>query len=227
MPVEPSGIQNGGIQFPISGVRLYCPRCKREEPHNPGTDRNWGQLPARILRYKIIQTLVVPYQCQGCTAEPVIFSIRRDNVKFQLVGRNPIEVTPTPDVIPELERKYFSDAVLAYQSGQVLPAIFMLRTFIEQVWKRYNTHFAVVLAPGAITAEERGARYQEALPDDFKQRFPSFLKIYADLSAAMHDADADSTLFEKTRGEIVEHFEARKLYKLSMPTPGESAKKAT
>ena len=57
-------------------------------------------------------------------------------------------------------------------------------------------------------------RFIKALPNDFKSRFPSLLDLYRRLSAAIHAANADAVLFEDCCEKTVEHFEARKVFKL-------------
>ena len=65
-------------------------------------------------------------------------------------------------------------------------------------------------------------RYQESLPDDFKARFPSLPKVYTNLSTALHSAAADVELFEKASLEIVEHFDARRVFKLHVEHTGKA-----
>jgi hypothetical protein len=49
-----------------------------------------------------------------------------------LSGRAPIEHVLVPNVIPKNAAGFFKDALIAYQSGQTLAALFLLRTLIEQ-----------------------------------------------------------------------------------------------
>jgi len=65
-----------------------------------------------------------------------------------------------------------------------------------------------------LGGEEQGAAYQATLPPDFKARFPSLSDVYSQLSGAMHEANPDAPLFERCCANAIEHFEARKLFKL-------------
>jgi hypothetical protein len=56
--------------------------------------------------------------------------------------------------------------------------------------------------------------YQNTLPPDFKNRFPSLSDIYGKLSAAMHQADANGGWFEESCQKVEEHFDARRLFKM-------------
>ena len=111
--------------------------------------------------------------------------------------------------LPKPAAKYVSDAQIAYQSGQVLAALFLLRTFCEQ-WCR---PFALETDKADVALD----KYSASLPDDFKARFPSLKAIYSDLSAAIHAATEDAELFARSKSQIEEHFEARRLFKLSSP----------
>jgi len=55
-----------------------------------------------------------------------------------------------------------------------------------------------------------------ALPEDFKTRFPSMRTLYGDLSVDIHGASGSPALFERALVEIVQHFEARRLFKLAV-----------
>ena len=100
------------------------------------------------------------------------------------------------------------------QKGQTLAGIFLLRTFVEQFWRSLPQAQTLIQKQPRSTGDEQGAVYQTTLPDDFKNRFPSLPDIYGKLSAAMHEATADGGLFEESCDRIVEHFDARRLYRL-------------
>ena len=59
-----------------------------------------------------------------------------------------------------------------------------------------------------------GDAYQDALPKDFKERFPSLKDIYGRLSDAMHSANDDAAVLDDCSAKIIKHFEARKLFEL-------------
>lgn len=50
-------------------------------------------------------------------------------------------------------------------------------------------------------------------------RFPSLSDLYGKLSDAIHAAEASNTLFEGALKDIEEHFEARRLFKLTEDRP--------
>jgi hypothetical protein len=133
--------------------------------------------------------------------------IRREGTKLSLVGRTPMGHVDTPAYIPKSHRKFYIGAIVAFQAGQVLPALFMLRTFIEQ--------FAAsqVNAPG-LRADAVLERDMASLPDAVRGHFASPREIYAHLSDAIHNAREDEDLFKQSLSEVNEHFDARRLYKV-------------
>ena len=78
----------------------------------------------------------------------------------------------------------------------------MLRTCIEQ-WVRKGR-------PAEERTEDSMDRYQEGLPTDFKDRFPSLPKVYTEISGALHAANGDVLLFDKESRDIVEHVDAKR-----------------
>lgn len=194
---------------------MYCRTCGRTEPFNPSTatDTVRHVLEAnRPLSRDPLQVYAWGFICQGCKGPPEVVLIRRDGLKLTLSGRAPIEHVDVPKVIPKDVSQYYSGAIVAHQSGQTLAGLFMLRTCVEQ-WVRKGR-------PTEERTEVSMERYQESLPNDFKARFPSLPKIYTDLSTPLHSAAADVELFEKARREIVEHFDARRVFKLRVKPAG-------
>lgn len=191
-------------------AKVYCAKCKEIQPFNPF--KTHGETQQTITFSDLSEQLfVLEYQCQGCKEDPNIFLVKRDGLKFSLQGRSPIEVCPTPDVIPKKFKDFYSDSEIAYNSGQVLAALFLLRTFVEQ-FARDET--ANTNGSSSTRADEVLAAYMEKLPEDFKSRFPSLQNVYGLLSSALHKAESDDDLFQKCRENINEHFEARKLFKI-------------
>jgi hypothetical protein len=115
-----------------------------------------------------------------------------------------------PKTIPKEERDYFSDAVVAANTGNVLAGLFLLRTTIEQYMRR----ILKVTGKRRIKGEELAEEYARYLPDNFPQRYPSMKVIYEELSVALHSADANSTLFEDTKEAIEGHFDLLKHFPL-------------
>ncbi len=136
-----------------------------------------------------------------------MFIVRRENFKLTLSGRAPIEHIEIPRTIPKNIQRFYSGAIVAYQSGQTLAGIFLLRTLIEQWAKSVATE-------KDLQADEAIDSYLITLPDDFKGRFPSLRVLYGELSLDIHTATGSAELFEKARNQIDEHFEARRLFKI-------------
>jgi len=109
--------------------------------------------------------------------------------------------------------RFFSGAVVAHQSGQTLAGVFLLRSLIEQ-WARITTKSQAAKADEVLDA------YMNSLPIDFKSRFASMYGLYGELSADIHSATGSAELFDSARCQIVEHFEARRLFKLSTDPEG-------
>lgn len=199
------------IRFRTPDVKLFCTVCDRREAFNSISSEDFLQRFSAPVLLKsgrdTIQTFTFSFLCQSCKSVPDVFLVRRTGVKLTNSGRSPIEHVDVPGVIPKPIQKFYSDAIVAYQSGQVLAGVFLLRTLIEQ-WARW-----VVRQPD-LQADEVLEAYMEKLPPDFKTRFPSMRSLYGDLSADIHAATGSSELFEKAQSVIVEHFEARRLYKL-------------
>jgi hypothetical protein len=161
------------------------------------------------------QWFFLAYQCQQCKGLPVHFLVARKGLKLTLAGRGPIEVLPTPKVLPKHHAKYFSDAIVAHHAGQTLAGLFLLRVFIEQCWHTTPAVQELLNNDPRAPGERQGDTYQATLPSDFKARFPSLKDIYSRLSEAIHAADANASLFEEASAKIVEHFEARRLFKIT------------
>ena len=199
------------VTWPLPDAKLYCKTCDRLEPFNGVSASNVLNRSAPATggiyhRAKLVQVFCVSYLCQSCKLIPEVFLVRRVGTRLTLSGRSPIEHVPVPKNIPKQLAGFYSDAVVAHQSGQTLAALFMLRTACEQ-WTR---QFADATDKADVALE----KYMNQLPDDFKGRFPSLRTIYGELSAALHSANASESLFEAARASIEEHFAARSLFKL-------------
>ncbi|MBA4373478.1 MAG: hypothetical protein C0402_11535 [Thermodesulfovibrio sp.] len=188
-------------------IKTFCSNqsCDRIEPFNP-LPKDHVALNHRA-NGKWQQIFAVEYECQSCKGLPTVFLIRRDGLKLVLEGRSTIEHVEVPKDLPKAQKKYFSDAIVAHNSGQTLAGLFFLRTFIEQYTRELSSD-------ADLSADKLMENYMELLPKDFKDRFPSLSKIYSDLSAAVHNADASVDLFDKTILGLAEHFEAKRLYKI-------------
>jgi hypothetical protein len=200
------------IFFSTPDVKLFCENCERIEAFNSISTEDFLRREAQndkgfSSKRGIVQVFVFSFLCQACKMVPEVFIVRRENFKLVLSGRAPIEHIQTPTVIPKHIKRFYSGAIVAYQSGQTLAGIFLLRTLIEQ-WAQS------VAAKKDLQADEAIESYLATLPADFKDRFPSLRILYSDLSLDIHTATGSAELFEKARNQIDEHFEARRLFKL-------------
>lgn len=206
-------IEEAKLAFLIPHVKLFCHKCDRIEAFNclSGEDSLdfdvTGLDLTHIENKSASQVFVLSFLCQSCKVIPEVFLVRREGNKLTLSGRSPIEHVELPHVIPKAIANFFSGAVVAHQSGQTLAGVFLLRVFLEQ-WVQSRAKKSDLKVDQAID------EYMEALPTDFKGRFPSFRTIYENLSVDIHGAKGSPELFEKTRQQIIEHFEARRLFKL-------------
>lgn len=197
------------IGFDLPTINTYCSECGERWPFNPVSEGSqWVQGIGED------ECFYLGYQCQQCKGQPIRFLVCREGLKLRLAGRYPIEVLPTPKVLPKGVCKYFGDAQIAHHAGQTLAGLFLLRTFIEQFWRTVSAVQELVKAQPKATGDEQGGAYQSTLPDDFKSRFPSLTEVYDKLSDAIHSADANAPLFDESCAKIVKHFEARRIYEL-------------
>jgi len=192
-------------------VKLFCSHCRRIEAFNSVSTEEFLRRAGHSgpkLNQETVQVFVAAFLCQSCKSVPEVFIVRRVGSKLTICGRAPIETVNVPKVIPKMLRQYYSNSIVAHQSGQTLAGNFLLRTLIEQ-WAQKHVTTAC-----SRQADEILELYMENLPADFKNRFPSIRALYGDLSRDIHLARGDSELFERARMIITEHFEARRLFKL-------------
>lgn len=197
------------VGFELPTVNTFCDHCKERWPFNPVTDGSY-----LVQGHGQDEFFYLGYQCQQCKGEPIRFLVRREGLKLRLAGRYPLEVLPTPKVLPKLVSKYYGNAVVAHHAGQTLAGLFLLRVFIEQFWRTIPTVKELIVNQPKATGDEQGRMYQDTLPHDFKSRFPSLTDVYDKLSAAIHSADENAALFDESCAKIVKHFDARRLYEI-------------
>lgn len=202
------------LHFEVPHVKLYCGTCESIEAFNPVGDGSpvygtmWRLRADALTDDVTTQTFAFPYLCQSCKRVPEVLLVRREGLTLTLCGRSPMEAVPVPADIPKPVRRFYSGAVVAYQSGQVLAGNFMLRTLIEQ-FARSVCH----VQPEA-RADEVLDQYMATLPSDFKDRFRSMKELYGKLSADIHGGIGEAALFENSQRDIIEHFQARRLFKI-------------
>ncbi|MGD0613767.1 MAG: hypothetical protein ABSB41_19905 [Anaerolineales bacterium] len=207
----PSQLIYVSTQFTPPTVKLFCGICNRTEAFNfhGGHDLlNDSREPNKIMEPVSEQIFFLAYQCQSCKSTPEIFMIRRNNLKLIQSGRTPIEEIELPSYLPKKQKKYISDATIAFNSGQSLAGNFLLRVFIEQYIRSLSS------TPDSQNIDALFLEYSKGLPDDFKQRFPSLQSVYDKLSEDLHLATASEKIFLQSRSNIEKHFKAKEVFEL-------------
>ena len=207
------------VEFELPSINTFCAKCKTQPPFNPVPDMCSFALETEGNQD---QWYTLAYQCQQCHGTPVRFLVRREKLKLRLCGRDPIEAIPPPKELPDAHSEYYGKAIVAHNTKQTLAGIFFLRTFIEQFWRSQPRVQALIQQrliqqkPRA-SGDEQGQTYQATVPNNIKNELPSLREIYGKLSAAMHDAEEDATLFKESCDKITQHFQIRSALKLTSP----------
>ena len=206
-----------GLTFTAPNVKMHCHRCNNRETFvslSMGDAMDDGRVIVQPFKSEKgrLQVFAVSYQCQSCQSPPDVLLIRREGLRLSLVGRAPMEVLPVPSYIPRSVQDHFAEGTIANRCGRTLAGIFFMRVVLEQWACRFDE---AKVRP----ADKALDHYMATLPDNFKGQFPSLRELYSDLSEAIHKARADINLFERARSVILEHFEARRLFKLADPRP--------
>jgi hypothetical protein len=209
------------INMTAPTINIVCKTCfGHRTPHNSGfvglqgffeSINKYGKDIGNAFsaRKDIIQTFFFPYQCQKCKGEPIVFMVRRKGLKLQLVGRNHIEQIVVPDYLPNDEAEYFKNAIISCNSGYVLAGLLYLRTFIERYMRRVTN-----AKDKRLTGDELAEAYAKLLDEEFPNKFTSLKTVYNDLSVPLHAAKDDAGQFEKSRDDILMHFDALRLIPL-------------
>jgi len=200
------------LEFAAPDATLYCASCGRVEAFNSvfglETAHRGGLAQSTEAGVCGVGVFVLTYQCQSCKGLPEVFLVRQEGQKLTLAGRAPIEHVDVPAAIPSSVRKWYSGAVVAFQSGQALAGLFLLRILVEQ-WAREKAELrADELADVALE------RYMATLPGDFKDRFPSLRDLYSRLSVDIHAAAGSEDLFREAIAAVDKHFDARRVFRL-------------
>ena len=207
-----TGYDNRGkpvaVGFELPRINTYCDFCEARPPFKPKHDET-----CHVNIDDLHDAFYLSYQCQQCGNSLVRFMVSRDEMKLKLTGRDPIESVPAPQYIPKQSAKYFSHASIAYNSGQTLAGIFLLRVLIEQFWRSIANSAKAEIDNSNI--EQLSAVYQTTLPESFSQQFPSLIDLYGQLSQAIHCANSDPAIFEAIRGKIDLHFKAKQIFELA------------
>jgi hypothetical protein len=207
---EPS-CSDSEIRFTLPTIHTFCQECDERWPFNPV----YEGMSCPGCEKTTDQWFFLAYQCQSCKSLAIRFLVRREGLKLKLSGRDPLEVVPLPKFLPKAHSKYYSNALIAHHAGQTLAGLFLLRVFIEQFWRSLPAAEALLKQDPRATGEKQGEAYQGTLSVDFRSRFPSLSEVYGRLSAAMHSAEVTADLFDDSCRKIEEHFDARRVYKIS------------
>jgi hypothetical protein len=211
------------LWLPVKNVKLFCVKCDAREAFRPiwhsdvtvqlhakhKTQRTLGTETFKVLFPGNFQLFALLYQCQRCESLPTAFIVKRLGTDLFLEGRSPIEHVELPGFIPKEEKHWFRDAVIGYQTGKVLAALFYLRTFIEQFARRKTG-----TQGDKKTGDEILTAYADTIPENLRETMPSLREWYDKLSEALHGAKEDSTLFGSAREKIEEHFDIRRVHRL-------------
>lgn len=197
------------LAFEVVSVRSRCGTCGEVGPLNLVicTEAASGLAEHNGNHISDENVFTFSFLCQSCRRGLEVFMVSRKAEKLTLVGRSPMEQVDVPKVIPKRQRKYFSGAVIAFNAGQTLAALFMLRTMIEQ-WTRME----MGAEADTLKADAVLDLYTSSLLDAIKEGFPSLREAYGKLSSAIHRAEEDAKLFQEVRRDVTLHFEARELF---------------
>ena len=199
----------------LQNLKLNCLKCQRREAFVPAWSIDFAtefwRLNTSGVTFTLppgFQLLMLVYQCQSCEGLPEGFLVRRTSWELQLHGRSPIEGVEVPKYIPKPEYNLFRDALIAFNTGKVLAALFYLRSFIEQFARR------VTKKVGRVTGDEIMDAYNETLPPKHRDSMPSLREWYDNLSVPLHEARDDAQVFEEARKKIEKHFEIRDVFEI-------------
>lgn len=214
----------GYTRFTPPRIKIFCEHCDTIYPFISTFPEASGSVTviSTLGFAKDQQVFLLPYHCQGCTGEgvPVIFMVTRNALKLTLSGRSRMETVPAPKYLPKTTRHFYQKARIAYNSGQTLAALFLLRTFIEQQM-RDEVNDPDPRLPG----DQLGDRYNALLELEVKSVAPSLKEQYSTLSDAIHRAD-ESAPFEEVEKRVLAHFEYRDAHKRTKASKAPSEKSA-
>jgi hypothetical protein len=201
----------GWTRFSTPRIKIFCDHCDTIYPFistfPEGAD---AVAPIPTLGFaQDQQVLFLPYQCQGCLGEgvPVIFMVTRKGLRLTLSGRSRMETVAVPKYLPKNTRHFYQKARIAYNSGQTLAALFLLRTFIEQQMRN-----EVKDPDPRLPGDQLGDKYNALQEPEVKSAAPSLKEQYSTLSDAIHKAD-ESAPFEGIEKRVLAHFEYRDTHK--------------
>jgi hypothetical protein len=223
---ERSGPPQGAPQLTLllQNPKLFCAKCDASEVFRPVwyhdltnellKDQRFGHHTGPAVEVPSgFQIFTILLQCQRCTGKPETVLVRKEQWRLSLHGRSPMEHVEVPKFIPKQERDLFRDAMIAAHGGKILAALFYLRVFIEQFARR------VIGETGRRFGDELMEEYGKTLPEAHRSTMPSLREWYEKLSEPIHAAKEDPRLFEEAKDAIVQHFEIRRVFKMSETPP--------
>jgi hypothetical protein len=216
------GVETVEVGLIIPNTRLFCTTCNEKSVFRGIWYQDVSNELIRLNRVHEVdlptgdiltnQLFFIALQCQHCKGLPEGFLIRREDWKFSLDGRSPMEHIESPRYIPKTEAHLFRDAMIAWHAGKNLAAVFYLRCFIEQFARRQTG-----LLKERKTGDEIMDAYVQVLPNDKRSHLPSLKQWYDRLSEPIHAADEDAAekLFDDARAEVEHHFELRQALRIA------------
>jgi hypothetical protein len=220
----PPGAQPvGSVDMPpllLPSARVSCgsKQCKGSvQPHNAGfLGWNYGAVSFDYKKDGVIQVFSLPYQCQNCREEPLVFLVKREKLKLTLVGRSQFPEALIPNFIPDAQRKFYRNAIVADQTSFTLAAALYLRTLVEQYFYSVISDEKIKAIKGNPTGDELADLYAETLPRNFPSNFPSLKKAYDELSVIIHTGKENDEVkrnFSAIRNAVDGHFKAVQLFR--------------
>jgi hypothetical protein len=209
LPVPDPKADSKGFTIELPSVKIACGNCDAVLPaHNSGYPGCPKLVHAQRLSASV-EIFTLPYQCQACRSEPIVFVIKRSGLRLQLIGRSQFEPIELPRGFPKQESGWYRKAIVSSHAGHLLAGLFYLRTTIEQYMRRETG------AAGKLTGDELATEYAKRLPKDLiASPIPSFKALYDNLSEKLHAAEEDQATFDKACADIGRHFEILKIFPL-------------
>ena len=188
------------LQLPAT-VKTYCELCKCVTTHNPG---GFGDCYRLKSEKDYTHVFHAEYECQDCKSARVSFMVMRKGLKFQIMGRSPIEIASlSKEMSSQLigdERELFGDALMANKTGSELAAVCLLRVALERYLRRVTGNLK---AEKMVSGDELYEQYKKRLPDDFcYSRVVPLGTVYNNLSGVMHSAEVPDGCFERNFANI-------------------------
>ena len=193
------------IIFPQT-LSLFCSECNSIEAFNFDDASCLVGCDLLNLKDPKIQVFSISYQCQMCKSIPEIFLLRRKNLKISIDGRSPIQLVDVNRNLPKDQRKYIGKAKVAYNSGEILAALFFQRTFLEQYVREKTRDNETRELDKVFEA------YKNMLTPEFNLGFPSLGAIYSYLSIDLHSANPSEETYLRANDEIDNHFMALRAF---------------